>query len=156
MLRRLFPERLDNGYTGQPLGLWLFGLVVAARILQAVVVTFNTASVAKSADGIPLDTFGPEAAQTVVSLFALTGIYRIVIGVLCVVVLVRYRSAVALLCALLVLEGVAKIVHQGLAPLATTGTPPGPYVNLTLSALLLVSLVLALWPRRGAQAQEAR
>ncbi|KAB2963839.1 MAG: hypothetical protein F9K18_08140 [Thermoanaerobaculia bacterium] len=155
MLRRLFPERLDNAYTGHPLGLWLFGLVVAARILQAAVVTFDTASVAKSADGIPLDTFGPAAAQAVVSLFALTGIYRLVIGVLCVLVLVRYRNAVALMCALLVLESIAKVVHQRLAPLAT-GTPPGPYVNLTLSGLLLVSLVLALWPRRRAQAKEAR
>lgn len=42
MLRRLLPQRLDNDSTGQPLGLWLFGLVVSARILQALVVTFNT------------------------------------------------------------------------------------------------------------------
>ena len=42
MLRRLLPERIDNAYTGQPLAVWLFALVVAARILQALVVTFNT------------------------------------------------------------------------------------------------------------------
>lgn len=153
MFNRLLPERIDNTYRGHVLGLWLFGLVVAARILQGLVVTFNAYSVAKNADGIPLDTFAPAAAQTVAALFALTGLYRLVVAVLCVVVLVRYRGALVLVYALLVLESLAKMVLLRLMPLATTGTPPGPFVNLTLATLLIAGLVLAAWPRRGARAE---
>lgn len=150
MLKRLLPRTIDNTYAGQPLGLWLFGLVVSARILQGLAVTFNSYSVAKSADGIPLDTFAPEAARTVVALFALSGVYRLVIALLCVAVLARYRSAVPLMCALLVLEIFAKLILLRLMPFATTGTPPGPVVNLTIGALLIVCLLLALWRRAGA------
>lgn len=155
MFNRLLPERIDNTYRGHVLGLWLFGLVVAARILQALVVTFNAYSVAQSADGIPLDTFAPDAAQTVAALFALSGLYRLVIAVLCVVVLVRYRGAIVLMYALLVLESLAKLVLLRFMPLATTGAPPGPVVNLTLAALLIAGLVLAIWPQRGARAEGA-
>jgi hypothetical protein len=37
-------------------------------------------SAAKSADGIPLDTFTPAGAQAVVSLFAVWGLAQVVIG----------------------------------------------------------------------------
>jgi hypothetical protein len=153
MFNPLLPERIDNTYRGHVLGLWLFGLVVAARILQGLVVTFNAYSVAKSADGIPLDTFSPGAAQTVAALFALSGLYRLVLAVLCVVVLVRYRGALVLVYALLVLESLAKLVLLRFMPFATVGAPPGPVVNLTLTALLIAGLVLAMWPQRGARAQ---
>ncbi|MFL6195956.1 MAG: hypothetical protein ACJ75H_17380 [Thermoanaerobaculia bacterium] len=153
MFNRLLPERIDNTYRGHVLGLWLFGLVVTARILQGLVVTFNAYSVAKSADGIPLDTFAPDAAQTVAALFALSGLYRLVIAVLCVVVLVRYRGALVLMYALLVLESLAKLLLLRVMPFATTGAPPGPMVNLTLATLLVAGLVLALWPERAARAE---
>lgn len=153
MFNRLLPERIDNTYRGHVIGLWLFGLIVTARILQGLVVTFNAYSIAKSADGIPLDTFAPDAAQTVASLFALSGVYRLVIAVLCVVVLVRYRAAVVLLYALLVLESLAKLLLLRVMPFPMTGAPPGPMVNLTLAGLLIVGLVLALWPERGARAE---
>jgi hypothetical protein len=153
MFNRLLPERIDNTYRGHVLGLWLFGLVVAARILQGLVVTFDAHSVAKSADGIPLDTFAPGAAQTVAALFALSGLSRLVLAVLCAVVLARYRGAVGLMYALLVLESLSKLTLLRFMPFATTGAPPGPVVNLTLTALLIAGLVLAMWPQRGSRAR---
>jgi len=154
MFDRLLPQHIDNVYIGHPVGPWLFGLVVAARTLQGLSVTFATASVAKSADGIPLDTFSPSAAQTVVTVFALSGVYRLALAALCVVVLVRYRSAVPLMFAVLALESFGKLALLRSMPFPTTGSPPGPHVNLTLAALIVAGLVLALWPRQTASAQE--
>ena len=153
MLNRLLPERIDNTYSGHALALWLFGLVVAARILQGLVVTFNSHSVAMSADGIPLDTFTPAAAQTIVALFALSGLSRLVVALLCVVVLVRYRSALTFMFAVLLLESLAKEVLLRYVPLPRTGAPPGPVVNLTLAGLMTAGLALSFWRRRGARAQ---
>ena len=153
MLNRLFPERIDNTYSGHALALWLFGLVVAARILQGLVVTFDTYSVAMSADGIPLDTFTPAAAQTVVALFALSGLSRLVVALLCLLVLVRYRRALAFMFALLLLESLAKEVLLRFVPLPRIGAPPGPAVNLSLAALMTAGLALSLWRRRAARVQ---
>ena len=60
---RFLPRRIDNTYRGQRAALWLFGLVVAVKMLQGVMVVFNGYSIARSADGIPLETFPPAAAQ---------------------------------------------------------------------------------------------
>jgi hypothetical protein len=76
MLEQILPPRIDNTYSGRKLALWLFALVVAVRAFQSLFIIFNGYSVAQRADGIPLDTFSPAAAQTVVSLFALYSFRR--------------------------------------------------------------------------------
>lgn len=67
MFGKLFPESFDNAYHVHKAALWLFGLVVAVRIIQSVNIIFNGYSVARDADGIPLDAFPPAAAQAVVT-----------------------------------------------------------------------------------------
>src|SRR5262245_15740528 len=64
MLNRLLPQPADNAYRGHPIALWLFGLLVAAKLIIAVNTMFRGSTVARTADGIPLDTFAPDAAQT--------------------------------------------------------------------------------------------
>ncbi len=144
MFGKLFPQSVDNTYRGYGAALWLFGLVVAVRITQSVLIIFNGYSVARDADGIPLDTFPPAAAQTVVALFALSALYRLILSLLCVLVLVRYRRAVPLMFAVLALNYLAAQLILRFLPLASTGTPPGPVVNLITLALVVVGLALSL------------
>ncbi len=73
MFNQLLPQRIDNTYRGYKLGLWLFALLVFVKVTMGLNCIFNGYSVASSADGIPLDTFPPDAAQTIVSDFALWG-----------------------------------------------------------------------------------
>src|SRR4051794_12221384 len=104
MFNSLLPRPIDNTYRGFKIALWLFGLVVGVRITQSVLVIFNGYSTARDADGIPLDAYAPAAAQTVVALFAQGALSRLLISLLCVLVLVRYRSAVPLMFVLLLLN----------------------------------------------------
>lgn len=147
MFGKLFPRPIDNTYRGYKAALWLFGLVVAVRIVQSVLIIFNGYSVARDADGIPLDTFPPAAAQTVVALFALSALYRLILSLLCALVLVRYRRAIPLMFAVLLLNYLAAQLILRLLPLASTGTPPGPVVNLITLALVFVGLALSLRSR---------
>lgn len=147
MFSKLFPQPIDNTYHGYKAALWLFGLVVAMRIVQSVLIIFNGYSVAKDADGIPLDTFPPAAAQTVVALFALSALYRLILSLLCLLVLVRYRRAIPLMFAVLALNYLAAQIILRFLPLASVGTPPGPVVNLATLALVLVGLALSLRSR---------
>ena len=121
MFNTLLPRSVDNTYRGRKLALWLFAVVVAVRILQSVFVIFNTYSTVKGADGIPLDTFPPAAAQTIVGLFALSGLYRLILSLLCVLVLVRYRAAVPFMCVALLLNNLAAQLILSFVPLVRAG-----------------------------------
>ena len=145
MFNQLLPQRIDNTYRGHKLALWLFALVVSVKILQSLLVIFIGHSVVTSADGIPLDTYTPTGAQTVVALFALSGLSRLIIFLLCVLILVRYRSAIPFMFAVLVFHYLAGQLIVQFVPIVRTGTPPGPVVNFILFALMLVGLALSLW-----------
>jgi hypothetical protein len=154
MVNRFLPRPIDNTYGGHRLALWLFGLAVSLKILQSLFVIFNGYSVVTSADGIPLDTYTPASAQTVVAVSALSGLSRLVVCLLCVLVLARYRSAIPFMLALLVLEILARELILHFDPIIRTGTPPAPFVNLIVLALLIVGLVLSLWNQGNRRAKE--
>jgi hypothetical protein len=141
---KLLPQPNDNSYRGYKVALWLFGLVVGVKIVQSLAVIFNGYGTARDADGIPVDTYSPEAAQQIVALFAQGSLWRLTFGLLCVLVLVRYRSAVPLMFVLLLLNYLASQLIFQFVPLTRTGTPPGPYVNFGLFALTIVGLMLSL------------
>lgn len=154
MFNQLLPQRLDNTYRGHKLALWLFALAVSMRTAQSLLVIFNGYSVAMSADGIPLDTYPPAAAQTVVALFALWGLSRLIIALLYVLVLVRYRSAIPLMFALQLMGFLGTRLIDHFIPMATAGTSPASGVNNVLLALTIIGLALSLTSRGDLQVQE--
>ena len=147
MLNQLLPPHLDNTYRGRKLALWLFGLVVLIRSIQSAMIIINGYSIARSADGIPLETYPAAAAQTVLALFAILSLNRLLISLVCVVVLVRYRSAIPSMFAILALGYLAGEIILRFIPIVRVGTPPGPIVNLIMFALMIVGLALSLWKR---------
>jgi hypothetical protein len=146
MFERLLPQSLDNEYRGSKLALWLFGLVVMIKSVQSLSIIFAGTYTAMGADGIPLDTFPPVVAQTVLALFAQQSLWRLTFCLLCLIALLLYRSAVPLMFALLVVNYLAAQVILRFIPLPRVGTPPGPVINLILFSLMIVGLVLSMWP----------
>jgi hypothetical protein len=146
---RILPQPIDNTYKGQKPALWLFGFVLLIKIVQSIVILINGGSVVKGADGIPLDTFSPDAAYTIVALFALTSLYRLIICLLGVIALIRYRSMITFMFAILAIEYLARQLIFNLYPLGSTGTPPGPIVNLVLFLISVIGFGLSLWRRNS-------
>jgi hypothetical protein len=148
MFDLLLPKSFDNNYRGHKLALWIFGLFVLMKSVIGTNSIINGRVVMTSADGIPLDTYPPAAAQTLVALWALLGLSHIILGVLGIVALVRYRSMTAFLFALFLLQhlGGRLILHY--IPLVTIGAPPAFAVNLIQLSLLILGLALSLWRRR--------
>src|SRR5215212_5498389 len=107
MFNSLLPRHIDKTYRGHKAALWLFGLVVGVRTLQSLAVIFNGYSTAINADGIPLDTYPPAAAQAAAALFAQASLWRLTLCSVCAIVLARYRSAVPLMFAVLILNYLA-------------------------------------------------
>ncbi len=148
MFELLLPKSFDNNYRGHKLALWLFGLFTLMKCVIGVNSIINGRAVMTGADGIPLDTYPVAAAQSFVALWALLGLSHIIIGALCVFALVRYRSMVPFLFALLLLQHLGGRVVVQFIPLVTTGAPPAFVVNLIQLTLLVFGLGLSLWRRR--------
>jgi hypothetical protein len=147
MLDRLFPTPLDNaGYRGHPAALWLFGLVVFFKTAIGVGTMFNGRNAAPNADGIALASFGELGADAFVSLFAAWGLAQLTLGMLCVLVLVRYRALVPFMFVVLLFEHLVRKLIFVLLPIAriSAESAPGFYINVAIVAVMVVGLVLAL------------
>jgi hypothetical protein len=145
MLNRLFPRQADNAFDGNRAALWLLGLFIALKLAMSVNSILNTASVASGADGLPLDSYGPAAAQTVLMLFALTALGQLALAAIALTVLIRYRALVPFIYLVLLGEQLARrFIVQDYSVVRTEGIPAGWYVTLGLLALLTLGLVLSL------------
>lgn len=156
MFGDLLPRRLDNDYHGRKPALWLFGLVVAMKGAQSLAILLNGYATAKGADGVPLETFTPQAAQTVVAVFAQGSLWRLFFCLLSVILLIRYRSAVPLMFSLFASNYLAAELVFRLVPLPRVGSPIGPRVNLLLFVVMCIGLALSLWRRDGVVATGPR
>ena len=145
MLKPLFPRQVDNTFGGYTAALWLLGLFIALKLAMSVNSMLNTAAVAAGADGLPLDSFGPAAARAVLMLFALVALGQLMLAVIALVTLIRYRALVPFIYLVLLGEHLARrFIVQGYAVERIEGTPVGWYVNAGLLTLLTIGLVLSL------------
>ncbi len=149
MDNRLLPRCIDNDYRGHKLALWFFWLVVIMRGLQGLSLMVDGHSIVRDADGIPLETFPIEASQSIVAVFVVSGLSRLVLSLLCVLAFVRYRSAIALMFTLLALDQLGKELVLHFYPLFRVGNPIGPTVNLVLLLLTIIGLVLSILGKRN-------
>lgn len=156
MLSRLFPRVLDNDYRGHRAALWLLVPVV---LLKAVM-GFNCAGlnpfvdnrdIMQGVDGIPLATFPPQAADMLVFMFAAWGLGLLLLSLVGVVALVRYRAMIPMVYLLLGAEQLGRQFMGSTNPierLASGNFSAALLINLALSTILVVGFVLSLWPRR--------
>ena len=147
MFKQLLPKRIDNTFVGQKLALWLFALLVLVKSLMSLNSIFNGEFVARTADGIPLDTYTPAGAYAVIAFLAMWGLWQLIFCLLGVLALVRYRAMIPLLFALLLLEHLSRKLIQYALPIVKVGAPPAFSINTALIALTVAGLLLSLWSR---------
>ena len=148
MYSQILPRCIDNNYRGPKLALWFFWVVVFMRGLQGLSLIVNGHSIVRAADGIPLETFPIAASQSIVAMFVISGLSRLILSLLCALAFVRYRSAISLMFTLLALDQLGKELLLHFYPLFRVGNPIGPTVNLILLVLTLIGLALSLWGKR--------
>jgi len=150
MLSRLFPRQVDNRFDGHGAALWLLGLFVALKLVMSVNSIVNTASVAAGADGIPLDSFGPTAARQILLLFALLALGQLMLALVALAALIRWRALVPFLYMVSLAEQLARRLIVQAHDVARSGSSPvGWYVTYGILALLALGLALSLLPARA-------
>ena len=145
MLNRLFPKRVGNRFEGNRAALWFLGAFVALKLIMSARSIFDTTSIV-TGDGIPLDSFGPAAAQQVLLLFALMALGQLTLALIALTIMLRYRALVPFICLLLLAERIANRLiaqsHSG----AGGDNPIVWIMAVTLPTLLVAALVLSLIP----------
>jgi hypothetical protein len=154
MLGRVFPQAIGRTYQG-PYAALLF-LVPVLLFKTVIAVNFSglnpfvdVATILKTVDAVPLDTFGAEAADTVVSFSQLWGKAMVV---LCLVVwgaLFVYRAGLPLAILLLLMEQAMRTgdrIIPVLRDALATGQLPSlsNMINLTMTAFLVIAFGLSL------------
>ena len=148
MLNRLFPARLNNNYRGMRRALWLFVPIVVMRIAISLLHIVSADGGAQSISTIPLDSYSGGAAQNVIALIARLGLEQLLLGILAVVALVRYRAMLPLLYAVAVSHDLAIEAIARFKPLALAGTSGARAPALLLMGFAIVGLVLSLIGKR--------
>ncbi|MFL0355651.1 hypothetical protein ACI5KX_04160 [Erythrobacter sp. GH1-10] len=104
MLEKIFPKQFDNQYRGHWVALVLLWIITAFKTLMAYNTAINSRYGAVNADGIPIDSYSPEAGIMVLNIFAKLGNMHFIIVALSLLALIRYRAMVPLIYLILVYE----------------------------------------------------
>jgi hypothetical protein len=149
VFRRLFPAQIDNVFRGHRLALWLFAPYALVKLIQGTLAVFNPASTAVNADGIPLNGSGAAAAELMTAMFAVLGLNLLVLPLLGVLALIRYRAMIPLVYLMMLTLNLSSRALQLVHPIARIGgvQPISFYVNLFLLGMLVVGFGLSLTDR---------
>lgn len=157
MLTRLFPRQIDNDYRGRKLAIWLLAPLALVKLLQgASVAGLNPWSTSRrileTADGVPVGTFPAEAASHLVFLFAAWGLGIFILGLLGVVVLLRYRAMIPLMYLLLLIEQLGRkalsTIHLG-SPFMSLEANAANLINWGFLAVIVIGFLASLSGRRS-------
>ena len=153
MLNRIFPRQFDNNYRGHWLAIWLLVPLVIARLAMGTNSMLNTRLVATTADGIPLDSYGAAGAEAVIALFALSGLFLLLLALQGVVVLIRYRSMIPFMYLLLLIQQLGNRALILAHPIAKSGAPTaklGTAFVIAILAITIAGFVLSLLHKQAA------
>lgn len=145
MFDRIFPRSFDNQFQGHVLALWLFAPIVITKIIIGLAHIFLKDGGAQSISTIPLDTFVNGGADTIVALFAHMGVAQLLLGVLCLLVLFKYRSMIPLMYSLMLLDFFAEDWIAAVKPIAMAGVSGASMPAQILLIMTVFGFVLSLY-----------
>jgi hypothetical protein len=144
MLARIFPPVADNRFRGHALALWLFVPLVLMKIALGLTHILRADGGAQSVSTMPLDTYPAGAAQNIIGLMARMGLEQLLLGLVFLVVLLRYRALVPLMYLIAVLHFLGGRAIGAMKPLALAGVSGASTMHLVIGAISVVGLLLSL------------
>ena len=157
MLKNIFPKQFDNQFSGHWLSLAILWIVTAFKTLMAYNTAINTRYGAVHADGIPIDSYSPEAGIMVLDIFSKLGNMHFIIVAISLMALIRYRAMVPLIYLILIYE----YLTRKLLSTIWTGEPyfklaesTGGAIVQSIFLMTVVGFGLSLWKRRAKNAAD--
>ncbi len=147
-MKKLFPTQIDNTYAGYPIAKYVFYLLTAMTLVRSLIHIISNDGGAQSIATIPLSQFSEAAASVIILIFAYWGISQLLIGLLYLLVCVRYQALIPLMYFVSVIEYSLRMVLGHLKPISTISVAPGAIGNYVLPILCLGMFILSMTARR--------
>lgn len=150
MLERLFPEQIDNHPSGHPAALWILVPLALLKFVQGANVAAFSRKALETADGVPVGTFPAEAASRLIFVFAAWGLGICILGLLGIIVLVRYRAMIPLMYLLLLIEQLGRKMLSMIyldAPFLSTALTAANLINWGFLIAIVTGFLLSLSSR---------
>jgi hypothetical protein len=138
----LLPAKLDNTIRGWKLPFYIFALYTVISIVRSFIHLLSPDGGAGTIAGIDLTVAG---ADGIIFAFALWGSSQLLMAMIQLLVVVRYRSLIPFMWLMLILEVLLRELVGAMKPVTFTHIPPGAIGNQLLLPLAALMLGLSLW-----------
>lgn len=143
-LKYLIPKFIDNDFKGKNISLYIFYLISPITIIRSLIHIFAPDGGAKSIANIPLYLYSKNASDTIIHIFSEWGLSQLIMGILYLIVLLKYKSLIPLMYLFLVIEYSTRLLLTIYKPIVIEGHAPGGVANYFLVPLLIILFILSL------------
>jgi hypothetical protein len=140
----ILPKEINNTYTGHPIALYVFYIITCITIVRSLIHIIAPDGGAQSIATIPLDTYSVESANTVIFIFGLWGISQLLLGILFLIIAIRYRALIPLMYIFIFTEYSLRLILGLIKPITLTGTAPGGIGNYIFIILAIIMFILSI------------
>ena len=141
IFQTLFPVKADNTHVFGALPVIVFALITLLGVVRSLVHIFAADGGAGSIAGMDLSQPG---AEGIIFAFGLWGSSQLLMALVQIVVLVRYRSLIPLMYLVIIIEVLLRMLIGVIKPVAFSHTPPGAVGNWIFLGLALIMLEFCL------------
>ena len=140
----ILPEKITNEFKGHKIALYVFIGVIVITLVRSCIHIFSPDGGAQSIAGFPLNTYLEAASSMVVLVFSLWGASQLLMGIVYVAILLRYKSLIPFMYVLLFIEYLSRFLLGVFKPAISTHVIPGGVGDYIMIPLSLVMLFLSI------------
>lgn len=141
----IFPNKIDNEFNGSKIALYTFYVITIITLWRSQHHMLAPDGGAQSIASIPLDTFLESGANAVISIFAFWGLSQLIIGIIYMISVIKYKSLIPLFYLLIFVEYFGRWVIGIFKPLQTIQIAPGVIGNYIFMAISIIMLILCFY-----------
>lgn len=143
-IRNSLPKIIDNEFKGIKVALYMFYILTAITIVRSVIHILAPDGGAQSIATIPLNSYSEEAKNTVIYMFGTWGLSQLLMGIMYLIVSIRYKSLIPLMYIFICCEYIGRLFIGQMKPIILIGTAPGIIGNYILVPLSIILFVLSI------------
>lgn len=154
MLKQIFPKTLDNNYQGSKIAIIILAIITIIKLIMGINIGginpyISTEQILTSVDNIPLNSYPLDASKMVIGMAQSWGQLMLIISLLSILILIKYRTAIPLMFLIYITENLERIINPikriflgvNLSEIFTMAA----IINLSLVGLLFVGLILSIY-----------
>ena len=139
----IFPNVIDDNYSANVIVKLFFYILTGITIIRSLIHIFYPDGGSQSIAGIPIEIYSTQAANTVIGIFAFWGVSQLLMGLIYLIVSIKYKSLIPLMLLINIIEYSSRFIITFYKPFVTTHVAPGAIGNYIMIPLLLLIFIMS-------------